>query len=151
MTWARTERPDDCTDIDPSNPMNIVGSWQQDRWSNGGSRGLVAGISTDGGFTWSAPIEINQTPATVPSGNQQAFTPAIRVAADGTIGVTYYDFRNNTSDRGTPPPDHFIVHCHPSATVSCTAPGDWESEILHVHDDGRPVVPRAAGLSLGNE
>src|SRR5438067_12670246 len=33
--------------VDPNNPMHVVGVWQQDRWSNGGSRGLVAGVSTD--------------------------------------------------------------------------------------------------------
>src|SRR5262249_52336816 len=26
--------------------------WQQDRWSNGGARGLLAGVSQDGGPTW---------------------------------------------------------------------------------------------------
>ena len=31
---------------------NIVGVWQQDRWSNGGAHGLVAGFSTDGGATF---------------------------------------------------------------------------------------------------
>src|SRR5256885_10722662 len=32
--------------------VNVVGAWQQDRWSNGGSRGLAAGFSFDGGATW---------------------------------------------------------------------------------------------------
>src|SRR5437899_4047957 len=32
-----------------SNPSSIVGAWQQDRWNDGGSRGLVAGFSADGG------------------------------------------------------------------------------------------------------
>ena len=30
----------------------MVGIWQQDRWSNGGSRGLVAGVTTTGGASW---------------------------------------------------------------------------------------------------
>ncbi len=38
--------------VNPANPRNIVGAWQQDRWSNGGARGLVAGFSTNGGQTW---------------------------------------------------------------------------------------------------
>src|SRR2546429_190068 len=29
--------------------VNVVGVWQQDRWSNGGAHGLVAGFSSDGG------------------------------------------------------------------------------------------------------
>jgi hypothetical protein len=33
----------------PTNPSNVLGAWQQDRWTDGGSRGLVAGVSFDGG------------------------------------------------------------------------------------------------------
>ena len=38
--------------VNPTNPDNIVAFWQQDRWSNGGSRGNMAGTSLDGGSTW---------------------------------------------------------------------------------------------------
>jgi hypothetical protein len=40
-------------DVNPANPNNIIAVWQQDRWSDGGARGLVAGVSHDGGQTWS--------------------------------------------------------------------------------------------------
>jgi hypothetical protein len=63
--------------------------------------------STDGGSTWSAPIRVNRTPAGVP-----AFLPSVHVAKDGTVGVTYYDLRSNTSDPKTLPTDVFIVHSH---------------------------------------
>ncbi len=36
----------------PVNPSNLIGVWQQDRWSNGGSKGLLTGASFDGGRTW---------------------------------------------------------------------------------------------------
>lgn len=39
--------------VNPTNPDNLIGVWQQDRWSDGGARGLVAGVSLDGGATWS--------------------------------------------------------------------------------------------------
>jgi hypothetical protein len=39
--------------VNPVNPKNIIGVWQQDRWSNGGAQGLVAGSSLNGGKTWS--------------------------------------------------------------------------------------------------
>src|SRR2546430_4093605 len=38
--------------VNPANPKNIIGVWQQDRWSNGGAHGLVAGFSTNGGASW---------------------------------------------------------------------------------------------------
>jgi hypothetical protein len=40
-------------EINPLNANNIIAGWQQDRWSNGGARTLVAGVSTNGGTTWS--------------------------------------------------------------------------------------------------
>src|SRR5947207_15328163 len=38
--------------VNPANASNIVGVFQQDRWSNGGAHGLVASTSHDGGSTW---------------------------------------------------------------------------------------------------
>src|SRR5260370_22253977 len=38
--------------VNPKTPSNIIGVWQQDRWSNDGAQGLVAGFSSDGGGSW---------------------------------------------------------------------------------------------------
>ena len=65
----------------------------------------VIWVGTDDG-TWSAPTQVNQFPSV------QAFTPAVEVASDGTVGVTYYDFRNNDSDPATLPTDYWLVHSH---------------------------------------
>src|ERR671931_404496 len=35
--------------VNPTNPKNIVGVFQQDRWSNGGAHGLFTSTSHDGG------------------------------------------------------------------------------------------------------
>jgi len=80
-------------------------------------------MSTDGGFTWTAPIKVNQTPRSDTAANQQAFVPNIRVAADGTVGVTYYDFRNNDSNPGVPT-DYWLVHCH----SDCSNAANWGDE-----------------------
>jgi len=39
--------------VNPQDPNDLAGFWQQDRWSDGGAHGLVAGVSSDGGTTWS--------------------------------------------------------------------------------------------------
>jgi hypothetical protein len=39
-------------EVNPQNPLDVAAFWQQDRWSDGGAHGLVAGISHDGGTTW---------------------------------------------------------------------------------------------------
>ena len=43
-------------DVNPTDANNIVATWQQDRWSDGGSRGLVAGVSKDGGQSWTEVV-----------------------------------------------------------------------------------------------
>jgi hypothetical protein len=40
-------------EVNPQDPQDLAGFWQQDRWNDGGSHGLVAGVSDDGGLTWS--------------------------------------------------------------------------------------------------
>ena len=37
--------------VNSLHPQHIVGVWQQDRYSFGGARGLVTGVSHDGGTT----------------------------------------------------------------------------------------------------
>src|SRR5205085_11567012 len=44
--------PEPRADVNPTNPLNIVGAYQQDRWDDGGARGLVASWTKDGGATW---------------------------------------------------------------------------------------------------
>jgi hypothetical protein len=38
----------------PTRANNLVGIWQQDRWNDGGSRGLVVSVSMDHGNSWKA-------------------------------------------------------------------------------------------------
>jgi hypothetical protein len=51
----------------------------------------------------------------------------VEVAADGTVGVSYYDFRNNTPASGLPT-DHWFLHCH----SGCSDPSNWAEN----HIDG---------------
>src|SRR3954449_1502593 len=39
--------------VSPTNPNDVAGMWQQDRWSDGGSHGLVAAVSHNGGTSFS--------------------------------------------------------------------------------------------------
>jgi BNR repeat-like domain len=66
-------------------------AWQDSRFSMGKQDGIALVHSTDGGKTWSVPVQVNADP------NVQAFTPTVNVRADGVIAVTYFDLRNNTN------------------------------------------------------
>jgi len=133
------------------NSGTLYAVWQDARFSNFSYDEIAFAMSTDGGFTWTAPIKINQTPTNVPPGNRQAFTPSVHVAGDGTVGVTYYDFRNNTTDPTTLPTDYFLVRCQPSVTVSCATTADWDHEtrLTDASFDMRKA-PVARGFFLGD-
>lgn len=38
--------------VSPRDARTLIGAWQQDRWSDGASRGIVTAASRDGGITW---------------------------------------------------------------------------------------------------
>ena len=99
--------------VDPANG-NLYAVWQDGRFSNFQYNSIAFSMSTDGGFTWSAPIRVNQTPDNIPVGNRQAFLPSVAVNQDGVVAVTYYDFRHNTPAPGLPT-DDWMVHAHPPA------------------------------------
>lgn len=40
--------------VNPADPDNIIGVFQQDRWNDGGAHGLVAARSLDGGNSWTS-------------------------------------------------------------------------------------------------
>jgi hypothetical protein len=103
----------------------IYAAWQDSRFT--GVDGIALSVSKDGGFSWSTPIKVNQTPTDIALANQQAFVPAVRVADDGTVAIAYYDFRFNDSNPGVPT-DYWIVHCHPDGTTSCTDLANWGDE-----------------------
>jgi hypothetical protein len=42
-------------DVNLTDDDNLVGVWQQDRWSNGGSTGQMSAYSNDGGQNWTIP------------------------------------------------------------------------------------------------
>ena len=62
-------------------------AWQDARFSGGLRDAIALARSADGGRSWSAPVAVNADP------NVAAFTPALAVRGDGTVGLTHYDLR----------------------------------------------------------
>lgn len=106
---------------------NLYAVWEDGRFSNFQYNDIAFSMSTDGGFSWSAPIRVNQTPLTIPTANRQSFFPSVAVAANGTIGVSYYDFRFNDPAPGLPT-DRWLVRCHPGPNAVPNDSACWTSE-----------------------
>jgi hypothetical protein len=63
----------------------VVGAWQQDRWSDGGSRGLVAAFSRDGGRTFGrVPWPVSRcAPGGLPY--DRASDPFVSIGPEGVV------------------------------------------------------------------
>ena len=129
---------------------DLYAVWQDARVNGGQADGIALSRSTDGGLTWSPHVKVNKTPEDIPIGDQQAFTPSVDVAADGTVAVTYYDFRYN-ADTEPLLTDYFIVHCHPGPTVTCTQEADWGGEVKLTDESfDMRQAPNAGGFFTGD-
>lgn len=144
--------------IDPSTGQLYV-VWQDSRFNGGHFDEVALSTSTNGGATWSEPIRVNTATG------RPAFTPSIRVNSAGEVGVTYYDFRNLTTQTQTLPTDYWFtsstdhgasfggeVHLAGSFDM-LTAPfaggffvGDYES----LANDGVTFVPFFVKTNSGN-
>jgi hypothetical protein len=76
-----------------------------------------------------------------PDPDVAAFTPQIHVRADGTIGVTYYDFRSNTADPATLLTDYWLARSTDGVNWS-------ETRVSPAFDISK--APTAGGYFLGD-
>lgn len=109
--------------------------WQDSRFSGGALDAIAYSRSSDGGLTWSAPVRVN------PVSGVAAFTPMVHVLADATIGVTYFDLRDNTPDPSTLPTGYWLARS-PDGT-------NWTETRLAGPFD-LASAPNANGLFLGD-
>ena len=97
--------------VNPANASNLIAVWQQDRWSNGGSRGNGYARSTNGGAGWNTPKGLPKlTICSSPAGPWERSTdPWVAFSPNGTAYAFSIGFQ------ALPPPNR------PAAT----APTPW--------------------------
>lgn len=91
--------------LSPADPTHLVAAWQQDRWSDGGSHGLLAASSSDSGQTWSVSMPSFSRcaggAAATGTDYERASDPWLTVAADGTVYMLSLSFSGATFAAGS--------------------------------------------------
>jgi hypothetical protein len=142
--------------IDPLDANHLIGAWQQDRWSNGGAKGVVSATTFDGGHSWTSSVAA----FTLCSGGayQRATDPWVSIGLDGTAWQIAFAFDakgpdqamlvSRSQDRGRTweKPKALIVDSDPDVG------DDKETVTADPHDASfaYAVWDRLTGLSAAN-
>jgi len=119
---------------------DIYAVWEE--VNSQGSADVAFSRSANGGLTWSAPARIDD------GGDAfSAFLPTVHVRADGRIGVTYYDFRNDAmSPEGVSNASYRFTSC----ASSCTSASSWAASDEVAGGFNFENAPVARGLFVGD-
>ncbi|MCP4133154.1 MAG: exo-alpha-sialidase [bacterium] len=109
--------------VDPETGMLYL-VWNDGHFSESRYNSIGLSYSKDGGLTWSEPVKVNKTPEGATAESSHAFSPSIAVAPGGTVGLSYFDLRNNVESSKLST-DSFLVHCH----KDCGEPANWKKEV----------------------
>jgi hypothetical protein len=130
---AGTEIPD--VAVDPVTGRIYV-VWADGRASGGTVPGVVISSSLNG-RTWTPPVRVADSPVGVAS-----FNGTVAVASDGTVGVLYYDFRDNTPAPGVPTTVR-LAHSHDNGVT-------WTDQQTLGSTFDMENAPFARGFFLGD-
>lgn len=126
--------------VDPATG-DVYAAWEDARFSGTSSDGVVVTRSRDGGVTWSQPVTGN--PGT-PPGVQASFEK-LAVAADGTVGILFYDFRHDRPGDATLDTDAYLTLLTPTADGSLAFAS--EVRLTPTSFDTRQFVTRSTILA----
>lgn len=126
--------------VDPATG-DVYAAWEDARFSGTSSDGVVVSRSRDGGVTWSQPVSGN--PGT-PPGVQASFEK-LAVAADGTVGILFYDFRHDRPGDATLDTDAYLTLLRPTAGGSLAFAS--EVRLTAMSFDTRQFITRSTILA----
>jgi hypothetical protein len=169
-TVFRNAEVEPWVDVSLADADNLVGNWQQDRWSNGGASGNLSAFSLNGGTSWTIP-PISQAPDTgqakfsrCTGGNaanggdfERATDPWVSLSRNGVAHQVALSI--NDSNAGWSPASS-RSRSEPTAVTSSTAPTcsppprqqpaahrRRDSPAAHSGRQGRPLLGWRPGVS----
>jgi hypothetical protein len=144
--------------VDPTNPSHLVGVWQQDRWSNGGAHGLVAGYSPDGGASWTVspqPFSVCYHASGYPGpflDYQRASDPWVSIGPgtpESSSGSTTYSV-SLSFDQTAYPGDPNATHNAVGAATSYDGGATWTNVQTIIDDPCLMGTPTGPGYQCNN-
>ena len=124
--------------VAPNGDLFVV--WQDSRFSDGAHDAIAISRSIDDGAIWTAPTRVNSDV------DVAAFNPAVHVRSDGVVGVTYYDFRSDTT-AATLMTDYWLAR---SSDFGATWTESRVSEPFDLSIAPRTSTPGTGGYFLGD-
>jgi hypothetical protein len=125
--------------VDPATGT-VAAVWLDGRFDPSRRAAVALATSTDAGRTWTPPRRVSQTPAA-----GDAVLPSVAFAPDGTLGVSYYDFRNRPVSSTAITTDAWLATCPPPCTQGAT----WHESHLGGPFDAAKA-PDSGGAFLGD-
>jgi hypothetical protein len=124
--------------VDPSNPNIQIGTWQQDRWNDGASRGIVTARSTNGGASWTSNANTKSSVCTggtaANGGNyERASDPWVAISPNGTAYLMTLSVDTN--------PGGFATHPNAMLVMRSTNHGaSWGNPTTLIRDESQNVL-----------
>jgi hypothetical protein len=130
--------PTDGSDNDGIVGDNLIAAWQQDRWNNGGSEGLVTASSFDGGLTWSTNANTKSsfcTGGSPANGGlyERASDPWVDFSPNGTAYLMSLSVDTNPGGIGNHPNAMLVMRSTNGGTT-------WSNPITLIRDENANVL-----------
>jgi hypothetical protein len=124
--------------LNQADELNLIGAWQQDRWNNGGSEGIVTASSFDGGLTWTTNANTKSsicTGGTAANGGnyERASDPWVDFSPDGTAYLMTLSVDTNPGGFGTSPNAMLVMR-------STNGGATWSGPITLKRDENPNVL-----------
>jgi hypothetical protein len=124
--------------LNQADELNLIGAWQQDRWNNGGSEGIVTASSFDGGLTWTTNANTKSsicTGGTAANGGnyERASDPWVDFSPDGTAYLMTLSVDSNPGGFGTSPNAMLVMR-------STNGGATWSGPITLKRDENPNVL-----------
>jgi hypothetical protein len=124
--------------VDPSNPNILIGATQQDRWNDGGSRGITTARSADGGASWTVNGNTKSSVCTggtaANGGNyERSSDPWVAISPNGTAYLMTLSVDTNPGGFATYPSAMLVMR-------STNGGASWGNPTTLIRDDSANVL-----------